>query len=179
MGNRYSDIKRGAQLKEDLENYIQYLNTPRTANVGSGTARGAQRTLFLSPFGQDLEPDEVVQVSANSDSYDALSSYIVAGNGAQLDTVPGTNQTISLPKYQAARVVWFRNSTRNVSVARSKVTNWQYLKYQGDRDSCPFGRATATDDQMDVFNAIKADILSSNPALAVNRVSLTREKIGL
>ena len=177
MGSRYSDIRRGAQLNEDLNNYINYLSTPRTPNVGGGTPRGAQRQLFLTPFGQDIETDQVVQVQANADSYTALSAYIVSGNGAAVDTAVGTKTIANLKGFRPARVVWFRNATRSVTVARSEVTNRQYLKYAGDRASCPFGRATATDDQMDVFNAIKADILTNNASLEVNRVSLTREKI--
>lgn len=179
MGSRYSDIRRGAQLKQDLDNYIDYLQTPRTPNVGGGTPRAAQRILFLTPFGMDIDVAERVQVSASQDSHTALSSYIVTGNGAEIDTTLGSNKVVNLSRFRPARVVWFRNGTKTTTVVRSDVTNRQYLKYAGDRDSCPFGRATATDDLMDVFNAIKADILTGNAGLAVNRVSLTREKISV
>ncbi|MEM6353589.1 MAG: hypothetical protein AAF766_22795 [Cyanobacteria bacterium P01_D01_bin.14] len=175
---RYSDIRRAAQLNQALQNYINYLGTPRTPNVGGGTPRGPQQQLFIQPFGQDLPLNSRVQVQASTDSYAALSQYIVAGNGAEADTAIGANSVVNLPKFRPARVVWFRNPTRTVQTATSGVTGQRYLKYNGDRDSCPFGRAAADDDQMDVFNAIKADILTTNTNLEVNRVSITREKIG-
>lgn len=179
MGSRYSDIRRGAQLQQDLTNYITYLSTPRTPNVGGGDARGAQRQLYVTPFGQDIETDETVRVQAKTTSYTALTPYIVTGNGASVETTPGAKTVIGVNGYKPARVVWFRNTTRQVRVERSNVTNRQYLHYEGNRDSCPFGRAAATDDQIDVFNAIKADILTATSTNAVNRVSLTREKISL
>lgn len=177
MGRRYSDILRGAQLAKDLENYTTYLTTPRDRNVGTGGDRAPQRQLFLTPFGQDIETDELVQVQGSQAGYTALSTYIVAGNGAEVATALGANTVATVPNFRPARIVWFRNATKTKTVVRSKVTNRQYLKYAGDRDSCPFGRATATDDQIDVFNSIKADILANNNTLEVNRVSLTREKI--
>ena len=177
MGSRYSDIRRGAQLAEDLNNYINYLQTPRTPNVGGGTPRAAQQTVYLTPFGMDIDIAERVEANVSQDSFTALSSFIAAGNGAELDTTLGSNTVIRLGKFRPARVVWFRNASKVTTVARSAVTNRQYLKYAGDRDSCPFGRATATDDQIDVFNAIRADILTNNASLEVNRVSLTRERI--
>ena len=178
MGNRYSDIRRGAQLARDLTNYTTYLSTPREPRVNSRGARATQRTLYITPFGQDIAAAEVVRARSAADSYTALQPYLVSGNGAQVDTAPGANSTIRIPGFRAARVVWFRNSTRSVQEVRSRVTNRAYLKYNGDTDSCVFGRATASDDEMDVFNAIKDDILQANAGLAVNRVSLTRERIG-
>lgn len=176
--SRYRDIKRGAQLKQALDNYIQHIGTPRDPNVGSGTPRGPQQVLYIQPFGQDLPLNSRVQTRASQDSWAALSQFIVAGNGAEAETAIETNTVVDLNKFRPARVVWFRNATRTVTVARSAVTNQQYLKYNGDRSSVPFGRAAADDDQMDVFNAIKADILTTNNTLEINRVSLTRERIG-
>ena len=176
---RYSDIRRGAQLNAALQAYVNYLSTPRVPNVGGGTARGPQTTLYLTPFGQDLDANTRVSAKANTDSYGALQTYVVTGNGAEAVTTLGTDTLVELKKFRAARIVWFRNTARTVQVATSNVTNQRYLKYNGDRDSCPFGRATETDDQMDVFNAMKADILAQNNTLLINRVSLTREKIGV
>lgn len=175
--SRYSDIRRGAQLNQDLTNYIAYLQNPRTPNVNSRGARGQQVQLFTTPFGQDLETDQTVRVRAKSTSFTALQTYLVVGNGAEVATTAGAKTVVNVAGYKPARVVWFRNATRSVSIGRSGVTNRQYLKYEGATASCPFGRAAATDDQIDVFNAIKSDILTGNPTLAVNRVSLTIEKI--
>lgn len=176
--SRYSDILRGAQLNQALQNYLQYQGTPRQPNVGGGTPRGPQQNLYIQPFGQDLALNSRIQVRAGQDDWAALSQFIVAGNGAEAETAVGTNTIVSLNKFRPARVVWFRNATRATTVATSAVTNQRYLKYNGDRSSVPFGRAAADDDQMDVFNAIKADILSNNATLEINRVSLTRERIG-
>ncbi|MEL7354054.1 MAG: hypothetical protein AAFN38_21710 [Cyanobacteria bacterium J06560_5] len=179
MGGRYSDIRRGGQLKIDLDNYINYLTQPRERNVGNGGDRSPQTAVYVTPFGKDLDTDELASVNAPQSGYAALNSFLVASNGADLTNAIGTKTPVEINGYRPAKVVWFRNATKVKTVVRSSVTNRQYLKYEGDRDTCPFGRAAATDDMMDVFLAIKADIKQANSTLEVNRISLTRERIAL
>ena len=142
--------------------------------MGGGRPRGPQTALYLTPFGQDLEANSRVSAKASTPSYTELQTYIVAANGAEITTTLGTDTVVELKKYRAARIVWFHDENRTVQVATSNVTNQRYLKYNGTRHSCPFGRATETDDQMDVFNAIKADILAQNSTWEINRVSQKR-----
>ena len=180
MSNRYSRIRHGAQLNAALTNYIQYLSTPRTPNLNSQGARNLTSTAYVTPFGTDVEADEVASSRVNPDHYTELQPTINgAGTGAQVTDAIGANNVVSIPKFRAARVVLFENATRTVTVATSGVTANRYLSYAGDRRSCPFGRNLENDDQMDAFLQVKAGLLQLFNASAVKRVSLTREVIGV
>jgi hypothetical protein len=102
-----------------------------------------------------------------------------AGTGGLIDNTIGSNTRANLSQFRPARVVWFRNATRSVSVATSDITGTRYLKYAGQSSACAFGRGSENDDMVDVFNNIKDEIFSRNPSLEVNRISLTREQIAL
>lgn len=178
MARRYSRIKQGALYNAGLQNYIQYLQTAATRprNIGTRGARGDTALAYITPFGFDVAVDELANSRVNPEDYTALSTYINgAGTGAEVSNTLGANNLIDEKGFRAARVIWFNNATRNVTVERSDVTQIQYLKYTGDRRSCPFGRATATDDQIDAFNGVKAAIVQARSGDAINRVSLQRE----
>ncbi|MEO0538387.1 MAG: hypothetical protein AAF215_31555 [Cyanobacteria bacterium P01_A01_bin.123] len=180
MAQRFSRIRQGAYYNQGLTNYINYLQTSATRprRIGQQGPRNLTLQVYITPFGFDIATDELVPVKANPDSYTALSTYINgAGTGAQVGDTLGANTVVTERGFRAARVVWFRNATRAVNVTTSDITGLQYLNYTGDRDSCPFGRNTATDDQIDAFNAVKAAVLQATAgANSVNRVSLSRER---
>lgn len=180
MGNRYSRIRQGAQLNAALTNYINYLQTPRTPNLNSQGARNLSKIAYVTPFMVDIAVDELCSARVNPDHYTTLQTSINgAGTGAAVTDALGGNSVVSIPKFRAARVVFFHNTTRQVTVETSDVTNQRYLKYSGDRESCPFGRNTATDDQMDAFLQVKAALLTAFAASEIKRVSLTRERVGV
>lgn len=177
MGNRYSRIRQAGQLNNALTNYIQYLTEPRQRNVGTRGPRAPRKNVYVTPFGFDLVTNEVAQVTNGVDDYTALASQInAAGTGGEVTDTLGSKTIAQVGNFRPARVVWFRNSTVSTTVERSEVTNLQYLKYNGDRSSCAFGRAAADDNMYDAFEAIRAAIVANNPALEMNRVSLTRER---
>lgn len=177
MARRYSRIREAGQLNLALTNYIQYLTTPRTRNIGTRGARPDSKAVYVVPFGFDIATDEVVRVQNSVPGYTALATRVnTAGTGAEVVDVLGSKTVATVGQFTPSRVVFFRNATRSTTVARSEVTNLQYLKYNGDRDSCAFGRKTATDNEYDAFESIKSGILQANASLAVKRVSLSREK---
>lgn len=179
MSRRYSRIRQGAVYNAALQRYVQHLqeSATRPRRLNSQGARGTTQTVYLNPFGFDIATDEIVSAKVNPDHYTALSGYINgAGTGASVSNTLGANTLVAEKGFRPARVVWFSNATRAVTVATSDVTGIQYLRYSGDRQSCPFGRNTATDDQIDAFNGVKAAILQATASRAVNRVSLTRER---
>ncbi len=177
MARRYSRIREAGQLNLALTNYITYLTTPRTRNIGTRGARPASKAAYVVPFGFDVATDEVVRVQNSVEGYTALAGRVnTTGTGAEVTDTLGSKSLATVGQFSPSRVVWFRNATRSTTVERSDVTNLQYLKYNGDRSSCAFGRKTATDNEYDAFDSIKSAILQANSSLAVNRISLSREK---
>lgn len=174
---RYSDIRRGGELKYALDNWINHMTDyeNRESGIGQGQERGAQATVYVVPFMKDLTLDEVVEVNVTATHLADLRTYITAADGAEVIEAIGSKTPITVTGFRAARVTWFRNANKVKTVATSKVTKLKYLKYAGDRSACPFGRAADSDDQQDAFNAVRAQ-LKAQAGLAVNRVSLVREK---
>ena len=177
MARRYSDIKRGAELNQALGNYITYLQTPRPRNINSRGAQGTTKTVYGAPFNIEFEVDVVYASRVNPDHFTALSTYInQAGSGAQVLEAPGANSIGNAYRYRLPRVIWFRNTTRTVSVVTSDITGLRRLSYAGDRFSCPFGANADSDDQATTFNQIKSNILGATAGTyEVNRVSLSKE----
>ncbi|MEL6605356.1 MAG: hypothetical protein AAFP20_19255 [Cyanobacteria bacterium J06614_10] len=177
MGNRYSRIRQGAQLNTALTNYINHLTTPRTPNVGSRGPRDPRKSVYVTPFGFDIATGEVVRATNAIDAYTALAAQInAAGTGGEVTDTLGSKTIAQVGSFSPARIVWFRNATLSTQVVKSDITKLDYLKYNGDRSSCAFGREAADDNMYDAFDAIKAAILSGNAGLELNRVSLTRER---
>jgi hypothetical protein len=178
MGRRYSDIRRAAQLKAALDNYVDYLQTPRPPRLNTKGPRDNSQVVFLAPFTISVGTDEVVAARVNPAHYTKLGATINGASGAEVLAAIGTKELIDLGQFTAARLVLFENSTRSVTVETSEVTGTQYLKYAGERYSCPFGAQAATDDMIDAYQAAKAAVLVAGVTASadVKRVSLIREK---
>lgn len=178
MASRYATIKRAAQLTESLRNLQIYENTIRPRKVNSRGAREPSKNAYVTPFGTDILTTEVVRVRTSVPGYTALATLInMPDNQAEVADTLGAKEIRTVGGFRPARIIWFRNATRSVITKKSDVTKDDYLKYDGDRDTCPFGRKVIADNQYDAFNAIKTAVLGSNAGLAVNRVSLTPERI--
>jgi hypothetical protein len=174
---RFSDIRRGGELKQALDSYVQYLQNPPARQINSRGDRDPSITAYVTPFGFDIEADEVVEVSANEQGFNRLQAIVNgAGTGAQVSNALGSASVTQVGRFRPARVTTFENGTKTKTVERSRYTNQQYLKYAGDRFSCPFGRNTATDDIDDAYQQIRA-ALKARAGLAVNRVSLSPERL--
>lgn len=182
MGNRYSDIKRGAELNTALNNYINHLQSLGTAPSGIGTQgpRNLDKLLFVMPFTAEVGATSKLAAKNTTEGYNQLQTYINGSTFAETTDNIGTDTLVQLPKFRAARVVLFLNATRSVTVERSDVTNLEYLKYAGTRYSCAFGATADTDDQMEAFIDVKTAIIGAlGGTNAVCRVSLSREYVGV
>ena len=180
MGTRYSDIRKAGQLQQALQNYITHISTPRTPRINTRGPRDTSKVVYLAPFTITVDLDEVVMARVNPEHYTKLGTPINAASGAEVLEALGAKSLVDVGKFTAARLVLFENSTRSVTVATSDVTGLQYLKYAGERYSCPFGAQAATDDLIDAYQAAKAAVLAAGTTANadVKRVSLIRERVG-
>lgn len=177
MANRFSRITESARLRPALDRYVQYLSgtATRPSRINTRGAVAARRSVWVTPFTFDIDTGEGVKVTTAQDDYTFLSPIITASSrAAVIESAPTTS--LEIPGFKAARLIFFMNQTRSVSVATSDVTGLQYLKYAGDRRSSVFGRQTATDDETDAFRDLKARLLTNYASAAVKRVSLSPEK---
>lgn len=174
----YNDIRRGAQLNQELQTYTQYLVTPRTPAVGSRGNREPRVNVFVNPFGTDVTIGDVVAATSNQPSITALASIINAtGTGGAVITGTPTGDVVSIGRFSPAKVLWKRATSRQGFAKTSSRTGRRYLAYQNvDNLACPFGRAQQDDDQDDVFAQIKIGVLGV-PNFEVSNVSLSRERI--
>lgn len=174
---RFSDIRRGGELKLKLDAYTNYLQNPPAPRLNSRGDRAPSKQVFLNPFGMDLATDEIVAVNANSDGYTKLAASVnLPATGALVAETSGTSTIRSLGRFRPAKVSTFENATKTKTTPNSRFTGRPYLKYTGEGFSCPFGRRNADDDINDCFGEIKK-ILRARQNLQVNRVSLTPERI--
>ncbi len=179
MSNRYSRVRRGAMYKEALDNYVQHLQTmgTRQPKLNTRGALGARKQVFLTPFDKDLPTDKVVEARMAADHWTVMGPFINDGStNAELLEALGSKTVVSSVGFTPARVIYFRNTTRSVTVKKSEVTKMDYLSYNGDRYSAPFGRKAAGDDEADCAAAIRAKINTDNASFAIRRISFTPER---
>lgn len=178
MSGRYSRIVQSARLRQAADRYAQYLQgtLTRPSRVGTRGARPARARAYVVPFGFDLPTSTFVNSSVIQEDFNVLGPIIngTGTGGEVVQTVAGDVET--RVGFSAARIVSFINPTRSVQVETSDITGLQYLKYNGTRRSCPFGRKAVDDDVVDVFEAVKVALRTSNPNAAILRVSLQQEK---
>lgn len=179
MSNRYSRVRRGALYKEALDNYVQHLQTmgTRQPKLNSRGALGDRKQVFLTPFDKDLDTDEIVETRMAADHWTVLGPFINdPSTNAELLESRGSKTVVSANGFSPARLTYFRNSTRSVTVKKSEVTKMDYLSYNGDRYSAPFGRKAAGDDEADCAAAIRAQINTDNASFQIRRISFTPER---
>jgi len=177
--SRDSRIKQAPRLAEAFQRLQAYEAQPREINVGSQGPREPRTNVYVKPFGLDLPADQLAQTSITADQYSTMAPIVNgAGTGAEVTDTLGTNDLAPVRGFTAAKVKWFRNATVSSTTVRSQRTNLPYLKYAGETLTCPFGRATETDNMYDVFNTLKSGILEIS-GFQMSRVSLTREMFSL
>lgn len=177
MSRRFSQIKRGTEYNQGLDNYIDYLRNAETRPTKrmQGGTRGARRRLtfrYLKPFGLETAADEYYEVRASEDALTALGSAV----GARLTTAPANADIQSNKKFKPARVTVFAGSG-SATYVQSKITKLYYLKYEGDTNSLPFGATSGTEEEQAGARAVKTAILSLIAASDVKRISFTPERV--
>lgn len=195
MGNRYSDIRRGGELKQALDDYVQYLSNMQTRATkrqtgGTYAARpGEIVPVFLRPFGVPVANTDVVQNRANDTAFagpadlDGIPNF-GTGADARFEHTTTTKTVVSAPKgFSPARCTAFvRNGTP--AYVRSKVTKLYYIKYPGKSYAVPFGRQmnaagdTEGAQEQEIYQNVKRDVLAAiTPTNAGSRVSIKDERL--
>lgn len=169
---RFSDVKRGGELNRALTAYTTRLTNPPQRNVGGGTPRAPQETVAINPYGfGTVDTDTVLAARPQSPALPA--GLLVAANSAVALTDLGA--AVKLRGFKPARVT-IQQGARSVEPATSDFTTLRYLKYVGlTRFTSPFGRAVATDLELEARNLIRADFLDGN-ANQIRRISFAAEQ---
>lgn len=177
MSNRFSRVRQGGKYKVAMDNYIQYLQgiATRPSRVGTRGAQPRRIPLYLTPFGFDIPTDQIYEARATEEDYNFLSPQITPH--AEVLNAPGSKEAVKRRGFKAARIVFFGNSARSVTVVKSDITKMDYLKYNGERRSCPFGRKAVDDDLNDVFGEIRAALNTQYSNYEVRRISLDPERL--
>jgi hypothetical protein len=176
MAGRFSDIKRGGDLKKKLDKYVTYLQNPPARRLNTQGDRKPSTVVYLTPFSLDVGTTQVVSVDANRDGYTLLAPFVNQGTGSAITNDKDGKTVKDVGRFRAAKVNVFQNPTKTKTTPNSKFTGEPYLKYAGNSYSCPFGRKAASDDIQDAFSDVKA-ILRQRQGLLVNRVSLQIERV--
>lgn len=185
MGKPYSDIEEAERLMQEftnLQDWRKNKNTTGYSGVGTQGRRGNTSPAYVIPFSFDIDPSTVVPYNQAPASYTALQTHINAAANGKITDASGGDTVQAVTGFTPAKIVWFRNTTYSTQPATSKYTKRVYLKYNGDRDTCAFGRSTDTSavDEKDVFDQIKAILMAlSGYDNGFNRVSWMREKLRL
>lgn len=178
MARRFSQIKRGAEYDQALDNYVAYIRNAETRPTKrmQGGVRGNRRETVpasVKPFGRELGTGEYALTRVSSESVNQIGTAL----STRLFTT-GANLTggIRLPKFRPAKVSAFRGPGAAAYV-QSQITRLYYLKYEGDNYGAPFGATSETEEEFDGGSAVKAAILTLFAASDIKRVSISPEKV--
>lgn len=181
---RYSDIRRGGELKQALTNYINYLQNMDDRPTKRQKGGAVERTPFkkvniqILPFGLTLAttiPGLIIRGSSKSiGSGGALQSIL--GNVRANPTVADTADVLSTKEFRPAKVHAFR-VTGAGTYKQSKVTKLYYIDYPGDTYSAPFGALNATEEYATAVRLIRADIIKAFAGARSARISFRPEFI--
>jgi hypothetical protein len=158
MSRRFSQIKKGAEYNQGLDNYIDYLRNAesRPTKRLQGGVRGSRRTTVpaaVRPFGMVLEGDfALTRISTESQT--------------------GIGSTIATRTFTSGA-----NLTAAVSYAQSKITKLYYLKYVGDTFTAPIGSLSDTEEEQTGGAAVKTAIIAAFGGSDIKRVSISPEKV--
>lgn len=178
MARRYSQIKRGAEYEQALNNYVDYLRNASTRQTKRmvGGARGSTRQTIpaaLRPFGMELDAGAYASVRASQDSVSGLSTALTNRLFTQGANLAAAEKVYN---FRPARVTAFRG-TGTATYVQSKITKLFYLKYAGDTFSAPFGATSDTEEEATGGRAVKAAILTQFAAAENKRISVSPEKV--
>ncbi len=160
-----------------LSNAVAYYKNPanRGKPVGtSSTNRPATVEAYLKPFVYNADSKLYLKVRVNSA---ARTSYATPLGGHLYLTVPTGGVNVGrITGARPAKIV-IVNSSKTGTYTAAKATKTNYLKYQTETVSLPFGRgATDTESMQEAFQDIKGKIPAAS-AESNRRIYLQPEKI--
>lgn len=167
-------LREALRTGSALQRYIRYIEEAATQppQLNTRGPRGNMRDIVVIPFSFDIPTGETILTKVSQRSWTPLSTAI--GTFADV-TIPATGAK-KRPGFKAAKVVYFTSATRTVSTPVSNRTGLEYMKYEGETYTAPFGRAGANDDEYDVYMQIRSALLPSTYT-GIRRVSLTVERV--
>lgn len=194
MSRRYSDIKRGGELKTALDNKTAWdLNTNNARKTkrlvgGTGTSR-VQKTVTIIPFSIKPATTAAVKylVKIQGKSFDTTggSAFAKAKADNYYDATPAGVGAAEKPPtgFRSARLITFQKTGTGtvVNYIQAKATKMYYPQRTGDSFYYPIGRLTATPDSADEVEtkrAIRADLLDALNAQAGRTLTFSDEKAG-
>lgn len=192
MGTRFSDIRRGGELKKALDNYVDYLqdtdnrNTSRFTGAGTPTTRGKSQSAGVRLFG--------TEIPAGSYVVSRVSEAALGASAANFDNIPdigtGANQRVEYTIdpddvvgeptgfKRAARLTVFVPSGQPSFYKQSKFTKLYYVSTPGRQYSTPFGRQFSAAGTTERFADARAQIIAALKGDGANqfpRVSIREE----
>lgn len=192
MGRRYSDIRRGGELKTALDNKTAWdLNTNNARKTkrltgGTGTKRD-QKTVTIIPF--SIKPATtaavkyLVKIQGKSFTTSGGSAFGKAKADNYYDSTGITNAEKPPSGFSAARMTTFQSTATGTTInyIQAKATKLYYPERKGDRFHYPIGRLTSSPDsgdEKDVKRAILADLLTELNAQTGRTITFKDEKAG-
>jgi hypothetical protein len=161
--------QRGAAAKAKLIERLTNLD-PNQDGIGTKPGRPASKILYVNPFNVDLGNELLLQSSALLPAYTVLSAAV--GATRVKDALPASTIGLKAKSLKAARISASTGVSPSGVVKTSKLTGLKYLSSGGTAQSCPFGKATPTEDQTEAFAAIKGAL-----AAGFSRVHLIPEQV--
>ena len=100
-----TNLAKAKQLAVYWDNYVNYLNTldDKQPNIGNGTSKPPQTTLYVKPFGDVFPTALYIKTTGTSDRWDTYKTHF--GTYTKETLVSGTESAIKPRGFRPARVV--------------------------------------------------------------------------
>jgi hypothetical protein len=168
---KFSRVLRGQRGLAAKRQFLDYLNELGQDNEPVSTGKRRLRYIVgIDLFSIELGNEKLLRQTLLRESWDALNFPSVRSR--LVSVLPAGVSDLKIKGAKAARVSACRGLSGTGTSQKSKLTGLYYLDYGGQSYSCPFGRATANEKQLQAFAAIKAELGSS-----MQRIHLIEERV--
>lgn len=187
----YSDINRGLELKEAYDNLLLWRAKSRAAKKAAYTAVAkskAQRVAterqdgYILPFNSQsanvyLETRvlNTIQSGVGADTANVIRGLVNDRFKVDISTI-ATAEQLRVRKFRFAKIIGSERTTTATSETPSRKTDTPYLRHRSNNVSCPFGKATVSDNYSAAVEAIKAKpAFKTFESTKGNRIGFTAE----
>ncbi|MEM9219293.1 MAG: hypothetical protein AAGD25_33790 [Cyanobacteria bacterium P01_F01_bin.150] len=178
MANKFGRLRQSSRLSDAYTNFKTWQDRPYNPQPGTRGRMKSRMPVYLHPFGITFEANEVYRSKADPDTFDTLVAYMTGTGGSVSKTKQNTEKLITRPGFRAARVVIFKNTSYQATPKKSEITQQDYLKYSGERESIPFGQEDGLAEMITVFDQIRSKVFEAlSSTHETLRVSLTPERM--
>jgi hypothetical protein len=178
MARRFSQIRRGAEYNEALDNYVAYIRNAETRPTKRmrGGIRGTRRQTIAAsvrPFGVELASGVFASTRVGQESATELAATV---SGRLFTSGTQLSGARPLAGFRPAKISAFRG-TGAAAYVQSKVTKLYYLKYAGDSFSVPFGATADAEEEAAGGAVVKAAVLALFGGADIKRASISPERV--